>query len=259
MALDAYGDYQYDPGYRKNNDDRESFFGVGQGKFEPTIKDSFYATYTYNQVRWGDTYNPDDFSYKNDPNMRWKANDNFAEGGYVHRFSPSAVFIGYFNWGHENWLSDGFLFFSRFFDNQGFLHDIFENTYRRTIQDFNNVQLQQQLKVGDHTFIAGFDYFTGSLDYYLVGFIYYRLSPSLSTNFVYKYNPPDRATSVYVRDYWRICPQLLVELGISGDFVSSSRAGFPNSPYLRLPSIHRWASIMKSINQILCALLTRAM
>jgi tetratricopeptide (TPR) repeat protein len=110
-ALDAYGGYQYDPGFRKNNDDRESFIGLAQGKLEPTIKDSFYATYTYNKVRWGDTNNPDDFSYKNDPNMRWTANDNFAEGGYVHRFSPSAVFIGYYNWGHENWLGgEGFLF-----------------------------------------------------------------------------------------------------------------------------------------------------
>ena len=53
FALDAYGGYQYDPGYRKNNDDTESFFGLAQGKFEPTIKDSFYATYTYNKVLVG--------------------------------------------------------------------------------------------------------------------------------------------------------------------------------------------------------------
>ena len=101
LAVDAYGGYQYDPGFRKNNDDRESFFGLAQGKFEPTIKDSFYTTYTYNKVRWGDTNNPDDFSYINDPKMRWTADDNSAEGGYVHRFSPAAVFIGYFNWGNE--------------------------------------------------------------------------------------------------------------------------------------------------------------
>src|SRR5208337_2649422 len=51
----------------------------------------------------------------------------------------------------------------------------------------------------------------------------------ISKSYVYNYNPPDRVTSIYVRDYWRICPQILVELGISGDLVSSSRFDFPDS------------------------------
>ena len=227
FALDAYGGYQYDPGFRKTNDDRESIFGLGQGKFEPTIKDSFYATYTYNKVRWGDTNSPDDFSYRNDPNMRWTANDNFVEGGYVHRFSPSAVFIGYYNWGNENWLRRDSYFF-RLINNQGVPYDLFENTYERKIWNFNNVQLQQLLKVGDHTFITGFDYFTGSQSYYYDDSYTLNFPPPIIDN-SYKYNPPDRTASFYVRDYWRICPQLLMELGVSGDFVSSSRAGFPDS------------------------------
>jgi tetratricopeptide (TPR) repeat protein len=227
LALEAYGAYQNDPGFRKKNDDRESFFGLAQGKFEPTIKDSFYTTYTYNPVRWGDTFNPDDSSYRNDPNLRWTARDNFAEGGYVHRFSPAAVLIGYYNWGHENWLGTDH-YFSQFFDNQGFLHNLFEHTYQHQIWNFNNAQLQQQLKVGDHTFIAGYDYFNGALDYYFDDSYIVDFPPPLINN-SYKYHPPDHANSVYVRDYWRICPQLLVEMGISGDFVSSSRVGFPNS------------------------------
>ncbi len=234
LAVDAYGGYQYDPGFRKNNDDRESFFGLAQAKFEPTIKDSFYTTYTYNKVRWGDTNNPDDFSYINDPKMRWTADDNSAEGGYVHRFSPSAVLIGYFNWARDDWLRTDPYFYStnRFLP---FFNDIFGNTYRHTIQDFNNVQLQQQLKVGDHTFIAGFDDFTGSLDYFYRDsgasrvFFPGTYDNTITYNIINDYNPPDRATSFYIRDYWRICPQLLVELGISGDFTSSSRAGFSDS------------------------------
>jgi tetratricopeptide (TPR) repeat protein len=232
LALDAYGSYQYDPGYRKSNDDRESFYGLVQGKFEPTIKDSFYATYTYNKVNWGDTGSPDDFSYKNYPNLRWEVDDNFAEGGYIHRFSPESVFIGYFNWANENWRKTDSYFYSVFDKNQVFQYYLFGDYYRHTVQDFNNVQLQQQVKSGDHTIIAGFDYFSGSLDYYYHD-RFYAFPPPFDYYYRYDivdaYNPPDRATSVYVHDYWRILPQLLVELGISGDFVSSSRANFPES------------------------------
>ncbi len=227
FALDAYGAYQADPGFRKTNDNTENIFGFAQGKYEPTIKDSFYANYTYNKVLWGDTGNPDDFSYKNDPNLRNTTNNDFVEAGYIHRFSPEAVFIGYFHWGNEDWLTR---------DSYSYLisgYPTLENTYRNAIQDFNNVQLQQQLKVGDHTFIAGFDYFTGYLVYYYRD-SYVVFDPLFPYNIIYKYNfisqynPPDRVTSIYVRDYWRICPQLLVELGISGDSVSSHRFDFPD-------------------------------
>src|SRR5208337_3428493 len=60
-------------------------------------------------------------------------------------------------------------------------------------------------------------------------FIYY-LSPYYHIDtFHDRFSPGDRETSGYVRDYWRICPQLLVELGISGDSVTSSRYGFANA------------------------------
>jgi len=228
LALDVYGAYQNDPGYRKSNDNTESFFGFAQGKYEPTIKDSFYANYTYNKILWGGTGNPDNFTFQNDPNVQNKKDNDFAEGGYIHRFSPEAVFIGYFKWGNEDWRTSD----SYFFTTLGY--PTFENTYERQLQDFNNVQLQQQLKAGDHTFIAGFDYFTGYLDYYFRD-SFVITDVSFPYNIIYKngffnqYKPPDRATSVYIRDYWRISPQLLMELGVSGDFLSSSRANFPDS------------------------------
>ncbi len=221
LALDAYGSYQNDPGIRKVNDSTENIFAFAQAKYEPTIKDSFYTSYTYNKILWGDTGNPDDFSYVNDPNLRNSKNNNFVEGGYIHRFSPEAVSIGYFHWGNEDWRTT---------DSYAYLisgYPVFENTYRRTSQNFDNLQLQQQLKVGDHTFIAGFDYFTGFLDYrYIDSYIIVLPPPVIYPTY---YNTPDRVTSVYVRDYWRICPQLLVELGVSGDWVSSSRFDFSDS------------------------------
>jgi len=223
LAGDVYGAYQYDPGFRKTNDSTQNIFGFAQTKYEPTIKDSFYANYTYNKVLWGDTGNPDNFSYKNDPNLRNTNNNDFVEAGYIHRFSPEAVFIGYFHWGNEDWLTRDF--YSYLISG----YPTLENTYRNAIQDFNNVELQQQLKVGDHTFIAGFDYFTGYLDYYyrdsLVVFLPFP-PYNIFENYTARYNPPDRVTSLYVRDYWHICPQLLVELGVSGDFVTSYRFDF---------------------------------
>ncbi len=240
--------------------DRESIFGDVQGKFEPTIKDSFYADYIYNTgFRWGDINNPDDFSYKNDPNLRKTGNDNFAEGGYVHRFSPEAVFIGYFNWGNANWLKTDSYFY-RYFDNQGSCTTFWAITYRRTIQDFNNVQLQQQLKVGDHTFIAGFDYFTGSLRLLLSRFIVlsdllpFSYHNILSPSTIHPIAPPPSmcaTTGVFARSS-------LWSWAFRGTSSQVPAPVFP-IPYLRLPPIHWWASIMKSINQIPYALLTRAM
>ena len=219
LALDAYGTYQNDPGFRKVNDGQESFFGFVQGKWEPTIKDSFYTAYGYTSAWYGDTSNPNDFSYKNDPNLRLSGNDSSAEGGYVHRFSPEAVFLGYFNWGKQTWqLTDPF------FSTSGYRS--FENLYLHSIQDFNNVQLQQVAKVGDHTLMGGFDYLGGSNNFFQRESSINVLPPYILID---NFNPPDRATSVYMRDYWRIYPQLLVELGISGDFITSSRFGYSDS------------------------------
>ncbi|MDR3555971.1 MAG: FecR domain-containing protein [Syntrophobacteraceae bacterium] len=234
FAAELYGSYQYDPGYRKHNDDTESFFGLAQGKFEPTIKDSFYSAYTYSKYRWGDTGNPDDFSYVNDPNSRLTAENNSAEGGYVHRFSPEAAFIGYFDWGNYHRLATDYNIHQ--YSSQYQSLDIY-SYFRRTIQNFDNVQLQQQLKMGDHTLIAGFDYFTGYLDYHYheMGNFYFFFPPYWYGPYPYPkpidnlYNPPDRSTSIYARDYWRLCSNLLVELGISGDFASSSRFDFARS------------------------------
>jgi tetratricopeptide (TPR) repeat protein len=219
LALDAYGIYQNDPGFRKINDDAGQFYGSIEGKFEPTIKDSFYAAYSYDKSWSGDNSYSDDFSFMNDPYQWSTSNSNSVESGYVHRFSPSAVFIGYFNWYNESDHITDTTVYPFYFDNM----------YWHYIQDYNNVQLQQRLKLGDHTLIGGFDYFTGPVDYFY--YEWYSFSGGLPPLNIVKqdFETLDRETSVYVRDYWRICPQLLVELGISGDFMSSSRFGFPYS------------------------------
>jgi tetratricopeptide (TPR) repeat protein len=219
LALDAYGLYANDPGFRRINDNSGQFLGSVEGKFEPTIKDSFYAAYSYDKARSGDNTYPDDFYFQNDPYWRSRSNSNSVESGYVHRFSPEAVFIGYFNWGNTVDVNTDYIVYPYYFDNM-YWHDS---------EDFNNVQLQQRLKLGDHTLIGGFDYFTGSLDYFYHEWYSFTYGPP-PINITKSYlETPDRATSVYVRDYWRICPNLIAELGISGDFISSSRSGYPAS------------------------------
>jgi tetratricopeptide (TPR) repeat protein len=234
LALAGLGEYSNDPGFRKINCDGAYYLGIVEGKFEPTIKDSFYASYTYDAPRQGDISNLNDFSYGNLPNLRSTGQEDVVEGGYVHRFSPSAVFLGYFNWGYDKGLGTNSSF-SSINIPPGFI-DFFGNTYFRVLQDYNNVQLQQQLKMGDHTLIGGFDYFTGYRDSFDQTTVWERIfiPGFIDKTFLYyssvdKYDSPDLATSVYVRDYWHIGPQLLAELGISGDITTSSRANFPNS------------------------------
>jgi tetratricopeptide (TPR) repeat protein len=233
-ALDAYGEYANDPGFRKINCQEGYFIGAVQGKFEPTIKDSFFASYDSIPSWSGDNLNLNDFSYKNDPNMRSTVTSEDVEGGYVHRFSPSAVFLGYFHWGQLYPTTTDSYFYS-FNDYLPLLHNQIGTDHYHWFLDFDNVQLQQQLKLGDHTLISGLDYFSGSVDYLDQDSGVDRIfSPGSSGyitpyNYVSKYDTPDSSTSVYVRDYWRICPQLLAELGISGDITSSSRIFFPNS------------------------------
>jgi tetratricopeptide (TPR) repeat protein len=238
LALDAYGGYQDDPGMRKNNSDSQSYFGLLQGKYEPTIKDSVYASYTYSQYHLGDTGSLNDFSYVNDPNMRWNDRQNTAEGGYIHRFTPWATFIAYFNYSHEDWFRKDTFFNSStfFYNNDLFYQDTYEATYRHTYWDWHNIQLQQQLKLGDHTVIAGMDYFSGYLDYSFKDNMLSRIySPDHSIDFIIpegfsdQYYSPDNSYSFYMRDYWHITSKLLAEYGISGDFTNNSRANFPNS------------------------------
>jgi outer membrane receptor protein involved in Fe transport len=38
--------------------------------------------------------------------------------------------------------------------------------------------------------------------------------------------PPDRSTTFYLIDYWKVTPSLLLELGVFGDFAKNSRQGF---------------------------------
>jgi tetratricopeptide (TPR) repeat protein len=227
LAVNALGNYQYNPGFRLDNNDQESLSWLIDAKFDPTIKDSFYGNYSYLHPRYGDISNQDDYSYRSDPNLKIVSPVNSSEGGYVHRFSPSAVFIGYFHWDHDSSLYTDY--FNPFI-TKPFPYIYTLNQYINSTLDAKNIQLQQQLKIGDHTFIAGFEYLTGFLNYHGIASYVYWIPPLYYIHtFNDQYNTPNSDTSIYFRDYWRICPQLLAELGVSGELVTSSRYAVNNS------------------------------
>ncbi|MCE5336129.1 MAG: tetratricopeptide repeat protein [Desulfobacteraceae bacterium] len=241
MAADIYGGYESDPGMRKENGDKDFIYGFLQGKYEPTVKDSLYAMLTSSRTTYGDNTNLNDFLYVNDKNTRSSVRNNSAEAGYIHRFAPWSVLVGYFTYGHQNWerrqhYSSTSTFY---FDwDPEHLYPIYDDlrgyAFRHTYTDYHNIQLQQHFMLGDHTLIAGFDYFSGTLDYfYQDSGTEHFYSDFFDVRFPYdllsKYNSPDRSYSFYVRDYWHITPKLLAELGISGDITDNSRSGFANS------------------------------
>lgn len=222
LALDAYGEYHGDPGYRQHDNEYDYFDGEFLGKFEPTIKDSLYARYANWKAWQGDIGNTNDYAYVNNPNERWTEVANLAEGGYVHRFSPEAVFIGYFDWGHTNMLGTDW---SQLIDNP---NQYYSYAYTRYIHSYDNTQLQQQLKIGDHNLMVGFDYLTDTL----YNFNQYSwLAAGSTESAAEQVNPHDSDVTFYLRDYWHIGPKLLAELGLSGDSVGIYRFGCAQTVY----------------------------
>ena len=246
LALDFYGAYSSDPGMRKINSDTNSYFGIVEGKYEPTIKDSLLASYLYSNTLTGDTGSQNDYSYVTDPNLRWDDREQSVEGGFVHRFAPWSVFLAYFNYAHEDWLKTDRLY-SSFIDynnnmDPSHLYPIYEYffdpTNYHTYRDWHNIQLQQQMRLGDHTVIAGMDYFSGYLDYFYKDTAFAKaystqlglwIIPPPEIVLDEKYNTPDDTFSVYMRDYWHITSKLLAEYGMSGDFAQNSRTGYSDT------------------------------
>ena len=120
-----------------------------------------------------------------------------------------------------------------------------EYDQRRLGREFFNYQAQQQVVWKNHTFMAGFDYFSGHLKYkysinsvnninqYVFDDFYYFV---FGTNFwdqffinngsVENFKPPDRSYTFYLLDYWQVHPKLLVEAGVFKDYSKNSRVGF---------------------------------
>jgi hypothetical protein len=273
LALDVAGFYNDDRGLRTLNSDSQNYSSINFAKWEPTVQDSLFGNFTYLDAERGDDTNLNDYNYLNNPSLRQYSHWRNYEAGYVHRFNPKANLLFYYNYASQNNSSRDYDFGSSslpYTTNPvnsilGLGYDVFQGnltydynstTRRRTAREFHNFQLQQQLILGDHTLMGGFDYFAGHSRYryrnnfnllqkenvvnnwfwIVPGFGTFDLGSLgsvpinqwLFTETAYNYRPPDRSYSFYLLDYWRLTPNLLVELGVFKDQSKNSRFGFPD-------------------------------
>jgi outer membrane receptor protein involved in Fe transport len=192
------------------------------------VKDSLFASFSYTDREAGDTSNANDYGFRNSPNFRQFFHSRQYEVGYVHRFNPAATFLAYFTYLPSDNHSFDRTVFHDLFGIPGLVMD--DQFQRRADRELLNVQVQKQLILGNHTFFAGFDYLHGHLKYrtnelFLFSFMGIPL-PFFNAELRDDFKPPDRAYTFYLMDYWRVFPNLLVELGVFKDYTKNSRVGF---------------------------------
>jgi tetratricopeptide (TPR) repeat protein len=211
-AFLAGGTYTNDSGFRDLNGNFRLYTVQGDAKWSPTVNGTFTALYEYVDQKTGDRNNLNDFSYTTD-NRSTGARLGLYELGYYYQFNPQVGFLAYY--AHRHYPFHVSLEpFPAFFPGAPFTQ-----TFDREI---DNVQFQQYLTWGRHSFIAGFDYFNAKVTQ---GF---KFDP-LSINF--EFRPPNWSYSFYLLDYWRMTPNLVVELGVFKDFTKDVVVGFPGTLY----------------------------
>jgi tetratricopeptide (TPR) repeat protein len=223
------GNYIRDQGFRVRNSDSQDLDYQAGFKVEPTVNGVLTGIFQCVDGKRGDTDNLNDWRYHNDPGLRFNDRLKFYELSYVHRFTPKATFLAYGT--YQSFKKHQILPFTdtaidAFTGGINNLKDIQKSDY-----EYHNFQLQQQLVLGDHSFIAGFDYFAGHVKYNERLYDDFRFNnESLFSGLIAQADnkPPLRSKSFYLLDYWRLSRQLLVELGVFKDFAKVSRGGIPN-------------------------------
>ncbi len=213
-AFLANGRYLNDRGFRPNNDVSRLYNLVGAVKWAPTVKGTFSGVVQYADLKYGDRGNYNDFGYAN-TNFRGFQHPLFYELGYYHRFNPRLGFLAYYTHRllpvHEGTSFPG-VTVSQTFD-----------------REFDDVQFQTYLTLGQHSLIAGFDYFDSNVSQRIKVDVM-----GLGSWVDVDLQPPNRSYSFYLLDYWRLRPNLVVELGLFKDFNKEAVPRFPNSIYKSL-------------------------
>jgi tetratricopeptide (TPR) repeat protein len=235
------GDFSFDPGFRGKNADDQVWNTQGIFKGEPTVFGNLTGFVQYRNEQSGDTDRLNDFFFKNQTDQRFNGRFQAYELSYLHHITPNI----------------GLLAFGSFhrFDNHTFANYLIniDRTYNVLLRDlffqefrnyFSNFQLQGQFILGKHTLLAGYDYFTGPISRsnkelaYIIdpAFGVFPLEPFY--DFI---GPIDRTYTLYLQDYWRATPWMVVELGlyreVARNFIFNSARSFNNllwSPRLGL-------------------------
>jgi tetratricopeptide (TPR) repeat protein len=229
VAFFGQGSYQNDRGFRGKNADTQIWDAQGIFKVEPTVHGNLTGFVRYNNENHGDKYSLNDFFYRNETDIRTNAKQQYYEASYLHHFTPNLGLLAYYRY---------FRLDDHRFGNFLYYLDRAENILERQLyfdafnNPFQNMQAQAQLRIGKHTLLGGYDYFTGPINfsikqnYYLLA--YNEVIPNGETyQFV---SPVDRTYSFYLLDYWRMAPWLLVEIGISRD-IARNASGADSRPY----------------------------
>ena len=214
-AFRVKGSYSDDRGFRPRNSD-DKFYNLDNFvKWEPTVKDSLFASFEYTDARSGDTSNLNDFAFTNDPRLRFFSHWRDYQMGYVHRFNPQWTTLTFLNY--------------RATDNRQLRIDTFRFGGLRfeeilsilTPEESTNFQMQNQLILGNHTLMGGFDYFSGHRKDRAQDRVTTSGIPVFDFNIATR--PPERAYNFYLLDYWRPTPKLVVEGGVFREINKTSR------------------------------------
>lgn len=230
-AFYGKGDYNNDRGLREKNGYTETWNAEGLLKGEPTVHGNLTGFVQYNNQSSADNRFPNDYFFENDGTLRGNARARFFELSYLYRFTPKCSLLAFFS--HHSTNNHLFRYVSQLFD-PAFNVWLLTNWEQFFDWDFHDVQVQQQVVLGKHTLIAGFDYFSG------VG----RFEDKLTQELVFRgplfeglvipfepfnpnTSPPAKTYSFYLLDYWRPAPWLLVELGVFRDVARNIRSPRP--------------------------------
>jgi tetratricopeptide (TPR) repeat protein len=209
----AEGAYLNDLGFRdQNSTNRIANADVGV-KWEPSVYGDLTGLFQYRWGKQGDLANLNDFAYRNNPQFSFNWHLKIYELAYLHRFNPQAGLLAYGTYQTWNQHLDTVIDYPDL--------GITDHNLTRNDWEFLDLQLQKQLTLGGHTFLAGVDYFDGHQK--LHAWDVYNGGGYNDALFQTIFRPPEKTYSFYLLDYWRLKPGLVLELGLFKDFCKNAR------------------------------------
>jgi tetratricopeptide (TPR) repeat protein len=211
------GTYNFDSFLGTKRATDEIWTAEGTFKGEPTVQGIFTGYAQYFNEKYNDISSLNDYFLKREPDLHNNDRRQIYQLSYLHNFTPNVRFLAFYNFTR---LDLNFFWNLLTYDSRPdnvlfrqFITDKFNNY-------FHNLQLQGQFILGKHTLLAGYNYLTGpimdQLDVQssLIDPTFGVIPLDAFSQFT---SPLDRTYTLYLLDYWRLTPWMLVELGLFRD------------------------------------------
>ncbi len=236
FAGSALTSYTYDGGIRDSNGDLFRNNHTLLLKWDGSPSDSFSLSVNILNDLTGDIAELSSDDYENSQHFTQHLNAAQLELGWVHRFSPTSRFLAYGFYRHAGSNLEDRTYESEIIE-PGFpsLETATLTSRDAPLETFSfQTQYQlalQQTATGDHTFLAGLEFYEGVLrDDLEQEIVFSQLGEVFQTEELsHSYDPPERSFSVYVLDTWRVTRDLVIDARLSYDYVEASRLGFIDS------------------------------